>query len=264
MVSKARQPHFVEEEESYYVSMTDLLVGVIFIFVIILMYFALRFQQAEETRIERVNELQKATEARTEILSDLQKALKDQGVIVEIDLRTGTLHLPENVLFESGQAALNQTGRQALQVLGGQLSRILPCYTPARVTSCADLETRIDADIDTVFVEGHTDDRPVSANNPIGDNWRLSAERAISTFKALDESQPELVALRNQRGQMVLSVSGYSEFRPRQPNDSEAARSANRRIDLRVLMEAPTVQDLEVGDGNATTNEARDASQVEP
>src|SRR5262249_50986967 len=162
-----------------------------------------------------------------QILSDLQKALEVQGVIVEIDLRTGTLHLPENVLFESGQAVLNEGGRQALQILGVQLSKILPCYTPARATSCADIESRIDAALDTVFVEGHTDNRPVSSNNPIGDNWRLSAERAISTFKALGEAQPELVKLANQRGQMVLGVSGYGEFRPRLPNDTDAARSKN-------------------------------------
>ena len=37
----------VAEEENYFVSMTDLMVGLVFVFIILLMYFALQFQETE-------------------------------------------------------------------------------------------------------------------------------------------------------------------------------------------------------------------------
>ena len=36
------------EEESYFVSMTDMMVGLLFIFILILMYFALQYQKSTE------------------------------------------------------------------------------------------------------------------------------------------------------------------------------------------------------------------------
>jgi chemotaxis protein MotB len=44
--------HTVEEKESYFVSMTDLMVGLLFIFIIMLMVFALQYREAERTNIE--------------------------------------------------------------------------------------------------------------------------------------------------------------------------------------------------------------------
>jgi chemotaxis protein MotB len=40
--------HTVEEEESYFVSMTDLMVGLLFIFIIMLMVFALQYREGEK------------------------------------------------------------------------------------------------------------------------------------------------------------------------------------------------------------------------
>jgi chemotaxis protein MotB len=35
-----------EEEESYFASMTDIFIGLLFVFIIMLMFFAIRFQDA--------------------------------------------------------------------------------------------------------------------------------------------------------------------------------------------------------------------------
>ena len=37
-----------EHEESYFVSMTDVVIGLLFIFIIMLMFFAMRFQEATQ------------------------------------------------------------------------------------------------------------------------------------------------------------------------------------------------------------------------
>src|SRR3546814_4768443 len=80
-----------EEGESYFMSMTDMMVGLLLIFIILLAYFALNLQSKTE-------ELTGANRTRAEILNDLQQSLKDKGLQVEIDTKTGDLRLPDDVL----------------------------------------------------------------------------------------------------------------------------------------------------------------------
>ena len=40
-----------EEEESYYISMTDIMVGMLFVFIILLMYFVFRIQNQSEPMV---------------------------------------------------------------------------------------------------------------------------------------------------------------------------------------------------------------------
>ena len=50
--------HPFDEEESYFISMTDLMVGLLFIFIIMLMVFALQYREAER-KILRQNRSEK-------------------------------------------------------------------------------------------------------------------------------------------------------------------------------------------------------------
>ena len=71
-------------------------------------------------------------------------------------------------------------------------------------------------------VEGHTDDIPIrSAAFP--SNWELSAARAISVTRYLEEH-----GIATAR----LSVAGYGEFHPLAPNSGAASRAGNRRVEI--------------------------------
>ena len=74
----------------------------------------------------------------------------------------------------------------------------------------------------------------------------LSALRATTTFRTMRDAAPALLTMRNlppddPESSPILSVSGYGADRPVTGNigDSDAAKSRNRRIDLRFLMESP-------------------------
>ncbi len=43
------------EEENYFVSMTDMMVGILFIFIIMLMMFALNFRQQADVQIQKID-----------------------------------------------------------------------------------------------------------------------------------------------------------------------------------------------------------------
>ena len=223
------------EEENYFVSMTDLMVGLVFVFIILLMYFAMQFQDVTE-------ELTGATKTRTEILEQLQQTLKERGVEVNIDRQDGVLRLPDSILFDSGQSVLKPEGRDAVAHLADALNDVLPCYSagvPRRGT-CPSSEHRIES----VYVEGHTDSDHYAGSGGLRDNWDLSVVRATNTYRALIDFKPllgVLCARKAERCDPVLSVSGYGPQRPVPDRfgTEDEKKTRNRRIDLRLIMMTP-------------------------
>jgi chemotaxis protein MotB len=75
-----------------------------------------------------------------------------------------------------------------------------------------------------IRIEGHTDDSPINTVR-FPSNWELSSARALTVVKYLYHHGEDPAK---------LSAVGYGEFRPIVPNDSEAHRRENRRIEVYV------------------------------
>ena len=228
------------DEENYFVSMTDLMVGLVFIFIIMLMYFALQFQDITD-------HMTGADRERAEILKQLQQTLKEKGVEVTIDTQNGILHLPDAILFDRGQADLKPEGEVAIGHLADALTEVLPCYTEVRDSNAVRPKTCSSTTyrIESVYVEGHTDKDVLTGGGLIKNNLVLSAIRATNTFKSIIDRRPEVGSRCSWKGQhcaAVLSVSGYGPERPVDDGDSPEAKQRNRRIDLRLTMVAPDSQ----------------------
>lgn len=114
------------------------------------------------------------------------------------------------VLFDSGQSAINPAGHAELDQLAAAI-----------IT----LEREIPPDIGWVLrVDGHTDSQPIKS--PLyPSNWELSAARAISVVEYL-------------AGKGVdphrLVAAGFGEYQPIEPGDSPDALRKNRRIELKL------------------------------
>mgnify|MGYP001591332409 CR=1 FL=1 len=225
----------VAEEENYFVSMTDLMVGLVFVFIILLMYFALQFQDITD-------ELTGANTTRTDILEDIEKTLKAQGVPVVIDRENGILRLPDSILFDSGQSQLKPEGRVNVGYLAAALREVLPCHSSGVEKS--DKCQSSDHKIESVYIEGHTDSDRYAGKSGLKDNWDLSVVRATNTFRALTDLEPDLLALcagKQARCEPILSVSGYGPQRPvpETHGSEDQQKRQNRRIDLRLIMMTP-------------------------
>jgi flagellar motor protein MotB len=245
-------------DESYFVSMTDLLVGMLFVFIILLMAFALNLRDQQQQVNSAADRLTKANLARKELLEELEQALKKDGVTVHIDVLNGVLRLPEEVLFSRGEYRLADKGRQTLRRLAIHLSDLLPNYACVPVPTnprCPHEETA--ARLETILIEGHTDSAPAQGGigTCLADNWALSACRATAVFNELIVSQDVLARLENDRllsaadenpaeaatreNEKLLGVSGYADRRP----VSKENMAANRRIDLRFIMSTPDLDE---------------------
>jgi chemotaxis protein MotB len=252
------------EGENYFVSMTDMMVGMLFIFIILLMSFALLFrQQTDATRatqtskiehandIERrleeletritheIDRLREATLLRQRLLRDIDARLRRDDLIVQVDESNGVLHLTEDTIrFQQNDANLNDHARQNVGKIARALAHVLPAYVACPPgAACAN---HTNASVETVFIEGHTD-----TTGSDDQNWALSAQRAANTYRELAAAARELRQFRNRSNQEILSISGYSSTRPIDPAGTPAAWEKNRRIDLRFVMDTDVSPGLE-------------------
>lgn len=249
-----------EEDENYFVSMTDMMVGILFIFIIMLMVFALNFRQLTDETVQltaeqleqlnkanelaeqiaalrkqianEISELNKADQARNELLEAIKTKLDVVGLKVTIDKDTGVLRLAEDAIrFAPQSSQLDVEAQRNVDAVAKVLLDVLPDYTacPGGIT-CQPSTGYV---VETVFIEGHTDKTGWDSLN-----WQLSTERAVNTYRRIVDNFPGLRALVNSGAREILSVSGYAYTRPAIEQDDTEGYRINRRIDLRFVMEA--------------------------
>lgn len=153
------------------------------------------------------NELRDLQETGQELADALRAAGLSAEVTIAMAERGLVVSFSDSVFFDLGRADLRPESRRVL-------TRIAPIL--------AGMPNRI-------LVEGHTDNLPIrTAAFP--SNWELSAARAVAVARFLTEEggiSPERVG-----------ATGYGEWRPKYPNDSERNRARNRRVDLVLLRES--------------------------
>jgi flagellar motor protein MotB len=267
------------EGEGYFASVSDLMVGVLFVFLLMLTILALNFRddsaQFDELKREAARQAKAAQElrvlneemkhrlaeaatalqrelrdreaARAGLLQRLATRLQDGGIKFTLDQQSGVLRLSDSVPFATGRSDLTDETRKTLLVLGHVLGDVLPCFAaaPDRHECQAD-DSPI---LETVLVEGHTDSQPyprMTALQSEQENDRLSAARALTVFTELRQREPSLDTLRNPSGQPLLGISGYGQRRPLPAStgsaDTELTR--NRRIDIRFVLASRTSDEL--------------------
>ena len=270
MFSEGHAPEAPDSDgENYFVSMTDMMIGVLFIFVIMLMTFALDFQKTTTVQQNSINvaqqvalklqrmqtdvrdniaDMEKTNQVRRQLLTDLQTQLASEGLDVAIDTANGVLRLTENaVKFDANRSDLSDRARLNVGKIARVLERVLPRYVACRAgaekPNC--IARGAGPTVETVFIEGHTDTTGVpDLKERDRRNWELSAERAVSTYREIVAQTPILRQLRNLHGEEIISVSGYSSTRPIDPHETREAWDKNRRIDLRFVMEVDTMEGL--------------------
>lgn len=255
--------HDILEDEGagYLISISDMMAGLLFIFIITLVAFIINFQDAIQkqkevtrkqievtnTQKEIVKRFTNLDQTRTELLELLKLRLQEQYIKVEIDTKHGVLRLTENaVQFETASASLDEQNEANLRTIGAILNAVIPCYAsnPPTFHDCEGFD-KSNGKIDSIFVEGHTDNVPMNSYK-YKDNLDLSASRAITAYRLLI---PETVLnqIVNTNFQPIFSVSGYGEGRPVEGHSYTYPKSdpTNRRIDLRFIMTPPSLTDVQ-------------------
>ena len=256
------------EGQNYLATVSDLVSALIFVFIIMLAVFAYQLANVIEDQAKVTEELTASDETRDRMLRDIKSRLEKSGMRVEVLADQGVLRLSDNAInFPSGSEIPVPEHHVNVGRLAQAIAEVVPCYvslpvaaSPARgpddvvvvgygVGSPIYCQPRADPTtypckeqefpwlLETLLIEGHTDDVPVAAGNRFRDNLELASMRAATVHRMIVACEPGLEGLLNTHEYPILSTSGYGYTRP-VTRDPERADD-NRRIDLRFLLEPP-------------------------
>ena len=160
---------------------------------------------SKQPMIQQASANPAASDATASLESDLLGIMDDnqglQGITVARHSQYVVLTLPEQIIFDSGQAQLK--------------SAVLPKLEQVAVF----IQNHPNLSVE---IQGHTDNRPIS-NRRYPSNWELSADRATQVAKSLVQLGVNPAK---------ISTKGFGEYQPLYSNNSDADRLKNRRVEL--------------------------------
>jgi chemotaxis protein MotB len=168
---------------------------------------ALESQVADLTSdLEQARQAREQAERRAAALqADLDSLAKKLEITMEEQEQNKLLRIPDELLFSSGSATINQGGKGML----GEVANIVDKYPEYDIR-----------------VEGHTDDKQIlpEFQDRFRTNWELSTARATHVVRYMVNQQ-------NVNPKRISAV-GYGEFRPIATNETAEGRSQNRRVEI--------------------------------
>lgn len=133
-----------------------------------------------------------------------QEEIAAGKIEMHLEPRGLVISLRQAAFFASGQAALNPDTYLIVDKIGALILSV-----PNHVN-----------------LEGHTD--PIPIHNPhFESNWELSAARSIAMLELLTDR------CKIPRGR--LSIAGFADTAPIEPNENPEGRAHNRRVDVVIL-----------------------------
>lgn len=157
-----------------------------------------------ESKVENTIEESENIENRTmyeSVKEFVQENRLDSTIEIAQNEKGVVLQLKDSILFQSGQAELKTESSEILDKINTLIS-IMP---------------------NSVIIEGHTDNIPIS-NSKFKDNWDLSSIRATNVLRYFTEIK--------QQDPTKFRAAGYGEYKPKVENNSDENRAQNRRVNI--------------------------------
>ncbi|MCK9417759.1 MAG: OmpA family protein [Nitrospirae bacterium] len=159
-------------------------------------------------KAEKAEQLEKATQTYQDLQKKLEKEIREGQVkITEMKNRL-TMTMVDKIIFPSGSTEISKEGKAVMD----KVISILKDVKDKRIQ-----------------VEGHTDNVKIVSElrKRFPTNWELSTARATEVARYLQET--------GGINPILLSATGYGEYQPVAPNDTDEGKSANRRIEIVLL-----------------------------
>lgn len=211
----------MQKKPSEWISIADLMSGVMAVVMLLLVISVLQNTYAEIKHKQVMENSQQSDRQKiATLLEDIQTSVAAQGAgnLIDFNMEQSKITLKDNV-FARGSACITPEAKTAFNNIEDKITSFLQQSSNAKI-----------------FVEGHTDNIPVS--QPVtdyrrfctvyDDNYTLSAARAREARKLLVGQLDTSIAKR-------IIVAGYGDSQPIKGISPED--DANRRVEVRLALE---------------------------
>lgn len=213
-----------EDSNVFWVTMSDLLLGLVVVFLVLFVFAITGFTQ------NKVNEHEKQYEVTEKIAQELQK----NNIKVDVDKFSGRIKISDLELFALNSSELSPKGK-------AYMSKFVPVYLNTIMK-----DKKIKENITGIIIEGHTDSQTFagakSEEEKYYKNMDLSLKRAsavaqyivFSNYAGKETYQKDLFKL--------LSVEGKGPSEPVLVNGREDY-AKSRRVELKLMFKDRSIMD---------------------
>ncbi len=188
-----RQAAVEAEENVFWTTMSDLMLGLAIVFITMFVVAMTGF----------TTQTLKQQETQMEVSEKINEQLKDNKVQVEVDKMTGDIRIPDVQLFELGSSVLTENGKRLLD-------KLAPIYIN---TIFADKE--LAGQIENIVIEGHTDSQMFAGVHSKDDqfirNMDLSSRRANAVADYLFKTNYDKRYSDSLRKKLVVEGKSFNE-----------------------------------------------------
>lgn len=222
MIRQKRENNSDSTENVFWITMTDLLLGLAIIFMIL---FVLAMSGFSQEKIKQQT-------AQSDVAKELVKNIKQQKLDVQINEYTGEVKFSDLQLFSLNSWQLTPKGK-------AYLDKFIPIYIN---TICKN--QKFSQSISNILIQGHTDSHTFNGINSkeeqYSKNMELSLKRANAVAEYIfktkyDKKYTDLLT-------KVLIVEGKSYSEPILVNGKEDYNKS-RRVELKLVIKDKSIQD---------------------
>lgn len=228
-----------QEETNFWISISDLMAGVLIIFILLFIFKMLDYQgeiEKQEVVTMELNELQEEltktkqkiielSSTRLKIIALLKEEFEKESLDIVIDEDTGAIKLREGILFDQSKSDIKTDGKKFLQ-------EFIPIYLRILLEN-----KEIREEIGEIIIEGHTDDVGTYVYN-----LELSQNRSLNVVKFLMSDE---FKYKNKNLLIKYLTANGKSFSHLVYKDDEVDRDSSRRVEFKFkLREEETLLEI--------------------
>ena len=206
------------EENIFWITMTDLMLGLVLVFMILFFY------SSTSNYFEKVREQAVAGN----INEELAERLQEQNIDASVDLFTGVVKISDLELFDVNSWELSENGKK-------YLDKFIPVYID---TILANKEYK--DKITGIIIQGHTDSQTFAGLNSeeaqYMKNMELSLKRAYSVAAYIPNTDYDKKYFKDLEN--ILFVEGCSYNNPVLDENGKENYDKSRRVELKLVTRA--------------------------
>ena len=212
-----------EEENIFWVTMSDLMLGLACVFMTL---FVLAMTGFTQTSVQQKQEQMEAVE-------ELADKLKDADINAEVDKMTGDIKISDLELFEVNSWTLSKRGQE-------YLDKLVPIYVNTIFT-----KPELDQNIANIVVQGHTDSQSFAGLSTKDEqfvrNMELSLKRANSVAEYMFKTNFDKKHSADLRHKLVVEGKSFTE--PIMVNGKEDY-AKSRRVELKLKVNTWDIKNM--------------------